>query len=475
MAASKRRSGPAPITAGLVWFHRWLGVATCLIFALWFASGAVLLFKPFPSLRHAEKLTFSQPIDMAAIAISPSQAVSAAEINASGLRLVTRAGHPSYLVDDGQHTIVIDARSGRRLPMLQANAVGAYGDAFAYDQWIVHNQYDRYRPFFRIDTNDAGGTQLYVSAVTGETLQRTVWVDRAWNWVGAVLHWAYFTPLRSSFAAWDWTVWSLSFVAMLVAIAGIVLGVMRTIVSMRQRKPSLSYFRLKWLRWHHILGLFAGLFLFSWILSGWLSMDHGRLFSRGQASELEAAAYAGAPYAEALRAISSSALMGHNTAREVSFSVAGGRAIITAYEASGHVTRLDDQGRTLDAKPFRDQIATAVSDAWPGAILLSLAPVASSDFYANAEGWPSSALRITTNKGNPDIYVDGDTGQVLTVMNRSRVAYAWIYYALHTFKFPGLLAHPLLRQILVLIPLSAGFLFSITGVVIGWQRLRKTI
>jgi hypothetical protein len=60
-------------------------------------------------------------------------------------------------------------------------------------------------------------------------------------------------------------------------------------------------------------------------------------------------------------------------------------------------------------------------------------------------------------------------------MNTSRAAYAWVYYALHTFNVPGLTARPIVRRVLMLIPLIAGFLFSITGVVIGWKRLRQTL
>jgi hypothetical protein len=73
------------------------------------------------------------------------------------------------------------------------------------------------------------------------------------------------------------------------------------------------------------------------------------------------------------------------------------------------------------------------------------------------------------------IYVDENEGRILTVMDRSRAAYAWIYYALHTFNFPGLTTRPLLRYVLVLIPLFLGFLFSVTGIVIGYRRLRKLV
>ena len=40
------------------------------------------------------------------------------------------------------------------------------------------------------------------------------------------------------------------------------------------------------------------------------------------------------------------------------------------------------------------------------------------------------------------------------------------------FDFPTLLAHPVLRTLLIVGLCALGFAFSITGVVIGWRRLR---
>jgi len=50
-----------------------------------------------------------------------------------------------------------------------------------------------------------------------------------------------------------------------------------------------------------------------------------------------------------------------------------------------------------------------------------------------------------------------------------------VYYALHTFQFPGLIEHPLLRTTLILFLLSLGFLASITGVVLSIKRLRREL
>ena len=31
--------------------HRWLGIVTCLLFAIWFVSGVVMMYVGFPALR----------------------------------------------------------------------------------------------------------------------------------------------------------------------------------------------------------------------------------------------------------------------------------------------------------------------------------------------------------------------------------------------------------------------------------------
>jgi hypothetical protein len=97
------------------------------------------------------------------------------------------------------------------------------------------------------------------------------------------------------------------------------------------------------------------------------------------------------------------------------------------------------------------------------------------DFYAVAESLDKTAVPFTVGTSRPlRVYVDGVTGKLLVVMDTSRRAYAWIYYALHTFKFPVLLAHTTIRATVELLLLLLGLTFSCTGVVLGFQRLRRT-
>jgi hypothetical protein len=107
---------------------------------------------------------------------------------------------------------------------------------------------------------------------------------------------------------------------------------------------------------------------------------------------------------------------------------------------------------------------------------VSIEPVDTTNVLRLNEAWPNTVRRVRlAGRDAPDLYVDSTDGRLLMVMDGSRAAYAWAYYALHTFKFPGLAEHELARKMLVLTLLAAGFAFTVTGVVIGWRRARRTV
>jgi hypothetical protein len=55
------------------------------------------------------------------------------------------------------------------------------------------------------------------------------------------------------------------------------------------------------------------------------------------------------------------------------------------------------------------------------------------------------------------VHVDSASGQIVSVMDSSRRVYAWLYYGLHTFSFPFLTKHPILRRTIMVTLLSAGY------------------
>ena len=472
----------------LTWFHRWAGVVLCLIFAIWFASGAVLHFVGFPALPADLQRTRGGVVDLARVHIQPAAALERAP-GATRLLLAAIAGRPVYLarLQDGTW-LRIAADSGELLPSISPAIardvaasfgrapVGAVSGPIRYDQWIVHQQYDPFRPFYRVRLDDAARTDLYVSTVTGQVRQRTRLRERAWNYLGAIVHWIYFTPLRSNWSAWNEVVWWVSLAALMSAIAGTWLGIVRSVANSTAGRRGLSPFR-GWMRWHHIIGLFAGAIVLTWIFSGWLSMDHGRIFSLAQASSNQTARLKGIKLAETARAARPAAMSALAPFSELTFNAIAGHPFLTAFGPAATPARIvfldsSPSGRLTALQP--SLISSALRAVWPGKTVRAADGDRYDALYRLAEsvGDNGAAFLVGGNAGLR-VYVDRETGRFLAVMNPNRRQYAWFYYALHTFEFPVLINHPAVRTALELALLAVGFGFSITGVILGYRRLRR--
>ncbi|WP_407469951.1 PepSY domain-containing protein [Xanthomonas campestris pv. raphani] len=374
MHASDRPARRRPKLFWLVWLHRWTGVAFCLMFAVWFASGLVLAFVPFPSLSPQQRWSAAERIDLSRLMVAPAQALRSLR-DATALRLVSIGGRPSYVVGSTTATVAVDGIDGQVRGVLPPEAAGAIAAAFGhaavrrldgpldYDQWSVHQKFDPWRPLYRAALQDDLGTVLYVSARTGEVVQRTRASERAWNWVGSVPHWLYFTQLRRSFTAWDRTVWWLALAALCSASAGTVLGVYRTWQRAHSPKPAWSGFR-GWLRWHHGLGLIAAVFVLGWIFSGWLSMDHGRLFSKGIPDPAQVARYAGAPLPTVLAGVDAEAVRCLSGATLIEFTAVGGRPVAVGRGPAGPSVSDGMPGRITGTRLSPDAIRHAAARAW---------------------------------------------------------------------------------------------------------------
>lgn len=463
----------------IVLLHRWLGIASCLLFAMWFASGIVMHFVPFPSLTEAERFAGLVPVERTQPVMAVADAVVASGIaDATRVRLIQRSDGPVYIVSGPSRVRAIRASDGadasvesadvalaivreharsRGLDAAQA-AIVARAD---YDQWTVPDGFDRHRPLFRIALGDAAGTDLYVSSLTGEVVLDTTRSERGWNLAGSVLHWIYPTILRRDWALWDRVVWTLSLLALIAAALGAVLGIAR----IRLRGGVIGSPYRGWHALHHIVGLVATAFVLSWIFSGWLSMDHGRLFSRGQLSPAEAGVinrspdWNTAPLADrkqlAVREIEWFAFDGKvyrrertELAKQVLVRPAGERqGSLSAQEVGGLVTRL------------------AAGCGAPAAL-------ADNDDYAARSIVPGAPV-YRSRCGDLWFDIDAADGSVLQRLDASRRAYRWFYSALHTLDFPVLMAHPRLRDVLIVGLCALGLVFSVTGIVIGWRRLQS--
>ena len=219
----------------LVTLHRWWGAAFCLLFAMWFASGIVMHFVPFPARSQTARFAVS---------------------DAGG----------NHGIRSEQDTLGVAAAAARSRGLDPSHASVAPID---HDQWTVAGDYDSDRPLYRLAVNDDAGTEIYLSSTLGEVVLVTTQNIRLANYFGSIAHWIYPTALRHHTELWSTLMWWLSLVATIGASVGVIIGIVRL-------GTGAAYQGLQ--RGHHILGLIFAPFLLCWIFSGFLSMNDGRLF-----------------------------------------------------------------------------------------------------------------------------------------------------------------------------------------------------
>ncbi len=179
---------------------------------------------------------------------------------------------------------------------------------------------------------------------------------------------------------------------------------------------------------------------------------------------MAASDYSGASLKAGLASLTLANLKSHAGATRLDFNIIAGTPVVAA------------AGKQPAPMLTDAVLLKGVAAGWPGIAPDHLDKVGARETFALAEGLAETArLARLNDKDHTHVYIDGPTGKILVVMDTSRKAYAWVYYALHTWNWPILSDHPVLHNSLILILLLAGFSFSLTSLVIGVKRLRLTI
>ena len=474
-------------------WHRWLGIGLCLLMALWFVSGVVMLYVGYPKLTSSERLEHLPALPAICCAEVPAQW---AQLPLQRLRLSSLGGQPFYLLElaDGRR-VTLDARSGE--PLERADEAWAltgarqyagdvplrYRGQFEEDVWTHSRALDAERPLHLVELGDTERTWLYLSSRTGEVVRDASLQERRWNWVGAWLHWLY--PLREGFGfenGWRVLMIGLSLLGTAMAVLGMVVGVMRWRFRRPYRNGSRSPYPGGWLRWHHIGGMLFGVVLVAWIFSGFMSMrPWGTTDSR---SRLDASLIQGG----SLRAADISLpvtrvlqlLRVELDVVELEWRRLHGSAYLVARDASGNSRML--HGEALLHQFPREQLLDAARVMAPAIALDSdwLERFDSYYFARDAQSMygfqnrPLPVLRVRFDDPEQNwVYLDPASGEIVARHDQRQRIGRWLFNLLHSWDWHPLLERPLLREALIIAFSLGGMLICISGTVLGWRRLRR--
>ncbi|MDM0058452.1 PepSY-associated TM helix domain-containing protein [Variovorax fucosicus] len=486
----------------MIFIHKWLGISLALLFLMWFLSGLVLYYVPFPNLTQAERRAGLQPLEQAVgCCLTAEEAARRAGVAFTEARLgMADHGAPVWrlLVDAGEQYApqwrALDARTGAMKAPLTAVQAMKVAESFSgrrallaegleRDQWTVPQGLNPYRPLFKVSLEGDDGLELYVSSTAAEVVRDTRRAERFWNWIGAVPHWIYPTVLRQFPKAWNQVVVWLAIPGVLLAATGLVLGIWQLFLNRTRWIP----YRKSWMRWHHIAGLVAAVFTLTWIFSGLMSMNPYGVFSPRGASASERGHWLGA---DGKALVSPQAAMAAVASRE-----AGAQALeLERIRVDGQVWyRLEGRERRWWVRADVASVAPAVESVLPDGLMAGAlrrlrgverppSDVTRMDRYddvyyaknpASAEAMDTRPLPVWRAHwpDGVDLYADATSGKLLLRADPSGRWQRVLYQGLHSLDFEPLRERPKLREALVLLFSLLGIALCVTSCVIGWRAL----
>ncbi|MDN3544213.1 MAG: PepSY domain-containing protein [Roseateles asaccharophilus] len=478
--------------------HRWAGIALCLVMALWFLSGMVMLYVGYPKLTPAEQMEGLPSLPAEGCCVPLAQALAAAgQPAASQWRLSSVAGQPRYVFSDGRKTAVaVDASSGQRIGAVGEAQALAAASHFAHgapaqfmgsvleDAWTHSRALDAHRPLLRVAVDDEQRRWLYVSGVTGEVVRDASFTERSWGWLGAWLHWLYIFRGGALNNAWtDIVIW-LSVAGGVLGLSGLVVGVWRWRFRGRYKSGSRSPYRETMARWHHLLGLLGGTLALTWVLSGLFSMNPWKVFE-APGPRPDRTAFAGGRLSaegapEAAQVLAALQAQGQS-ARQLEWRRVDGEMRLLAYTSHG-VLLLDARGQRLE--PLSEAALRAAAERLlPGARVVHAEWLSTYDaYYYSREAHtmtgqrerPLPALRLELDDAQRhQVVLDPATGAIVQLNNSHQRVERWLFAFLHSFDLPVFLnTRPLWDGWMLSFSL-AGLALSLSGVVMGWRRLSR--
>ena len=462
----------------LILLHRYIGIPLSVLFVLWFVTGIAMIYVGgMPALDPKARLERLPALDIAAVHLTPAEAAARAERGFGQVRLTTILGRPAYRFDSRYGSATVFADDGATLARLDVETAEGVAAKFLSadakdmslittvnrpDQWTL--MLGRELPLFKFAVNDGAGTQVYVSPETAEVRLVTTQRTRALAWIATIPHWFYITPLRVNQPAWYWTVVIASGIGCVLALLGIVVGVVQLFRYQPMRWIGTVRYQ-GWMWWHQLLGLVFGVFALTWVFSGLLSMEPfewtnaeglrigdealsggpveldrfaafdagawGPVLASRALKELEFRRVADHPYYLARFAAGTDALDPHRERLHQPYQV-GGRA------QAEHLL-IDATTLVAHEDPFAtDSLLGRLAAAAGGAQIVDQQLLRDYDsyYYSRGRQAPLPVLRVKFDDPLETwVYVDVELGQVVATIHRLNRLERWLYNGLHSLDF----------------------------------------
>ena len=478
----------------IIQIHNLLGTFLSLMFVIWFLSGFVLIYAGFPHASRKERfmhLSTLNQSDFDSIQAPPQTFSGKVELEKLNGRPVYRVykGRKAQKVYDAITLKECDLPTEREAINLAEDFSGAklvsVEKIKELDQWMPWSYYRSLLPFYKCTMDDDEHTRIYISAKSGTIVQETKRKSRWAARVGAIPHWIYFKSLRLKLGLWRNVLIWISTIGLIVSLSGLIAGFIR--LRRKRKNESLirySPYRKFWHKWHHITGFVFGLFVFTFILSGLVSLTDipnwmVAVYAKKSAKKtwnqkLNIKQHANVNFSDLWTAIE-----GNEPIRKVALKTVMNQACYWVYRdhfEQAEVYTLGDEGIQRKLKYSEAEIESWRKQVY-GKFDYELEKLTEFDAYYQKSGMWERPLPVwllnLEDKDCTSMYINSQTGSVVKSYNTNDRWRRWLYRSLHTLDFPFLKQHDWLRKSLLIILSIGGTLLSLSGLVLGIKWIRR--
>jgi len=266
-----------------------------------------------------------------------------------------------------------------------------------------------------------------------------------------------------------------------MCMAGIGMGLIRY---KRKDQTSLAFspYKKKWFRWHHYTGFVFGIFAFTWVFSGLLSMTpwDWAPFTRLDLDETNQ--WTGGPMNPALFTLQPSEALNvfkkDIAVKEIHLTQFDGKPFYLAYEDEAH-TRLLPAGNasgTAFANFDPEIFIPKLQSLTPGVKMIESVVLNEYDDYYysknNEKRLPVLRVKMDTEQ-QVWYYVDLSTGQVVLKHEKLSRLERWLYHGLHSLDFKFIFYKRPLWDIIMIVLMLGGTAASMSGLVLTWKWIKR--
>lgn len=470
--------------------HKYVGTLMSSLLLMWCLTGFVLLFVGFPHASRQDRFVALEHLSDSSL----EKVKLLPQTYSKGARLEMYNHRPVYRIKKGmKKELVIDAETLEVISSFDFQNCRQAAQAFVegsllradtitqLDSWIPWHYYQPLLPFYKFYYDDEEHTVVYVSSTTGSVIQRTTRHSRWMARIGAIPHWVYFKQIKSKVSLHKTLVTVLGLLGLFACLSGLVLGFIRVKRNAEGKVTDWSVFKKPMYRYHHILGLFVGLFLCTYLLSGifyttgvpsWIAASKEGKSAMKTWNTEEAVVHL-------LPSDIFRQLPRQQELRQMTWGSSMGSPVIRAYYNDYKQAEVYTLEGDTSLQPFvcqQHDVLALAEDYFPDANV-DLSVQRTYDYYYEENGMyhhPLPVFKVALNNDTKEVlYIDPKTGKAVEYLDHKKRVQRVLTKTLHKMELPLLYKYNTWRIIVSVIILTLCTVVSYTSLVLSLRYLKR--